>query len=386
MTASGRGSKAAASIIRSWRRHPHPLICSDCISHLTSRGAHLSGKYYSIAGTALQTDDAAPNSSLLHLQTTPPISSRSSSHAPKYTTKAGILLSRAPLLTAPQTSFEKAYFFYQKRLNERLAMPFTPYFYFKSDTPADTDRKIKARERNGVAARELGGYRAYGDEAWNDELLSSDSEAAPAEGERFGKMGMAEPKYVIERLVKDAKVRAVEGKDGAAVEVKEGEAAELGAGEVKVERPLSRFTQSDRVNDVKRLDRQLTRTLYLLVKSEDGGWGFPSGELVGRENLHQAAERIIVQAAGVNMNTWVVGKVPVGHYIKVPRYFKGDTSQLERVGEKHFFLKGRIMAGQADLTGNELGYNDFKWLTKQEVGKHVSTQYYSYVKNMLADR
>jgi large subunit ribosomal protein L46 len=104
-------------------------------------------------------------------------------------------------------------------------MPFTRYFYFKKDTPADTDWKIKARERNGVPARELGGYRAYGDESWNDELLVSELEK---EGGGKG-MGIAEPKYVAESLVKDARVRAVEGKDGAAVEV-EGE--EVGVGDV----------------------------------------------------------------------------------------------------------------------------------------------------------
>lgn len=165
-------------------------------------------------------------------------------------------------------------------------MPFTRYFYFKSDTPADTDWKIKARERNGAAARELGGYRAYGEEAWNDELLSKDAGAgAEMEGlQGGGKMGIAEPKYMIDSLVRDSKVRAVEGKDGTAVEVKEGDAV---AEEAKIERPLSRFTEADRKNDTTRLDRKLTQTLYLLVKKETGGWGFPSGELVGRENLHQ---------------------------------------------------------------------------------------------------
>jgi large subunit ribosomal protein L46 len=74
-------------------------------------------------------------------------------------------------LTKPPTAFEKSFFFYQKRLNERLVMPFSRYFYFKKDTPADTDWKIKARERGGASQRELGGYQAYGEEAWNDELL-----------------------------------------------------------------------------------------------------------------------------------------------------------------------------------------------------------------------
>lgn len=205
---------------------------------------------------------------------------------PHYTTKAGILLSRPPLLTAPQSPFEKAFYFYQKRLNERLAMPFTRYFYFKKDTPADTDWKIKAKERNWAAARELGGYRAYGEMGWNDEMLEGEA-ASAAEGVlgegKGGKMGIAEPKFVIESLVKDSRVRAIEGKDGAAVEVKEGEGP---AGE-EFERPLGRYTQSDKAGDVRRLDRKLERTLYLLVKGPEG-WRFPAGPLVGRkENLHE---------------------------------------------------------------------------------------------------
>lgn len=152
-------------------------------------------------------------------------------------------------------------------------MPFTRYFYFKKDTPADTDWKIKAKERNGVAARELGGYNAYSKEGWNDEILLKEKD-------------LVEPKYVIDTLVKDSKVRAVEGKDGMAVEVKEGEVPELGIGDTTVDGPLSRFTEADKKRDFKRLDRALSRTLYLLVKRKESGWGFPSGELDGRENLH----------------------------------------------------------------------------------------------------
>ncbi|KUJ19564.1 uncharacterized protein LY89DRAFT_642690 [Mollisia scopiformis] len=354
MTASSRGTRAAASIIRSSKR-PNLLVCSECISNRT----------YALAATALRTSSPTPDSELHHLRNIPPVST--SPESAHYRTKAGILLSRPPILTAPQTSFEKAYFFYQKRLNERLAMPFTRYFYFKKDTPADTDWKIKARERNGVAARELGGYDAYGEYGWNDEILVQEKE-------------MVEPRYVAESLVRDSIVRAVEGKDGAAVEVKEGEVGEEG----RIERPLGRFTDADRTRDVRRLDRALARTLYLLVKRKEGGWGFPSGELAGRENLHQAAERILVQTAGLNMNTWIVGHVPIGHHIIKPRYT--SDSALEKQGEKTFFMKGRIMAGQADLKDNLFGLEDFKWLTKQEVQKHVGLKYYSYVKNMMADR
>ncbi|CZT03486.1 related to mitochondrial ribosomal protein L17 [Rhynchosporium agropyri] len=411
MTASSRGSRAAASFLRTSRRS-HPHICSDCISHIRARFLPISTslptprtRSYAVAATSLKTLTPEPDSELQHLSSQKPISSTST----QYVTKAGILLSRAPLLTAPQTSFEKAFYFYQKRLNERLAMPWARYFYFKKGTPSDADRKLKEKERNGSAARELGGYRAYGDEAWHDELLSTEADAGVSEETAklgLGKMGIAEPKYLIESLVKDAKVRAVEGKDGQAVEVeiKEGEDTEGKEGvddEFRVEKPLSRFTESDRKNDLRKLDRKLARTLYLLVKNKSGVWGFPRGDLEGRENLHQAAERILVQSAGLNMNTWIIGHVPVGYHVSPPRLIaKHDTStssssssptpepelELQRPGAKTFFMKGRIMAGQADLAENHFGLTDYKWLTKEEVQKHVTTSYWAHVKNMMADK
>jgi 39S mitochondrial ribosomal protein L46 len=179
-----------------------------------------------------------------------------------YIVKSGVLLSRPPLITKALTPFERAFYFYQKRLNERLAMPFTRYFYFKKDTPADNDWKRKAKERNGSPARELGGYQPYGELGWNDEVLVGDK--------------VSEPRAMAETLVKDAVMR-VEGEEELSPE----------AVEANVERPMERWTEADKARDTKRLDRKLARTLYLLVKGESGKWGLPSGSLVGRENLHQ---------------------------------------------------------------------------------------------------
>lgn len=78
------------------------------------------------------------------------------------------------------------------------------------------------------------------------------------------------------------------------------------------------------------------------------------------------------------MNTWIVGHVPVGHTVIEHR--------LEQQGEKTFFLRGRIMAGQVQLQGNVMGLNDFKWLTKQEVEKAVTSRYFSQVRNMMSER
>ena len=84
------------------------------------------------------------------------------------------------------------------------------------------------------------------------------------------------------------------------------------------------------------------------------------------------------------MNTWIVGRVPVGHHTISPRFT--ESGSLEKQGIRTFFIKGRIMAGQADLKGNLYGLSDFKWLTTEEVKKVVASKYWSFVKGMMADR
>jgi large subunit ribosomal protein L46 len=85
------------------------------------------------------------------------------------------------------------------------------------------------------------------------------------------------------------------------------------------------------------------------------------------------------------MNTWVVGHVPAGHHVENPPK-NAQTKEITGSGVKTFFMKGRIMAGQADLSGNSLGLKDFRWLTKEETRKVVDKSYWSWVQDMLADR
>ena len=112
----------------------------------------------------------------------------------------------------------------------------------------------------------------------------------------------------------------------------------------------------------------------------------------------QAAQRTLAAACGVNMNTWFVGNHPVGHH-KAVKEMAADTAheaqeesepmseaQVLDAGFKTFFMKGRIMAGQADVKGNQLGVEDFKWLSKEEIEKEVHPQYWARVKNMLVEQ
>jgi large subunit ribosomal protein L46 len=95
------------------------------------------------------------------------------------------------------------------------------------------------------------------------------------------------------------------------------------------------------------------------------------------------------------MNTWFVGNHPVGHYVynirNKKRITQSDSSSPDSTGSslagsKTFFMKSRILAGQADLKGNEMGVEDFKWLSKEEIQKEVSPGYWGSVKNMLVEQ
>lgn len=87
------------------------------------------------------------------------------------------------------------------------------------------------------------------------------------------------------------------------------------------------------------------------------------------------------------MNTWVVGNAPIGHLNhSFPKSLKNEKKNVEELGEKVFFMKARIMAGQANLAKNVYGDTEFKWLCKAEIESLVTPQYWSSVRNMLVER
>lgn len=187
-----------------------------------------------------------------------PLASSSEAVTSSFTLKAGIVLSRPPQITRDLTPFEKAFYFYQRRLNERLALPFTRYFYFKRGTPADEDWKRKYKERT-TASRDIGKYNAYTKEAWNDELLLGAVES--------------EPDHQTEMLLRDAEVVTTTSSEGNTTK------------KVDIQRPFPRVTDADKANDQKSLNRLLQRTLYLLVQTKEGYWKFPSSHIGLEENL-----------------------------------------------------------------------------------------------------
>lgn len=87
------------------------------------------------------------------------------------------------------------------------------------------------------------------------------------------------------------------------------------------------------------------------------------------------------------MNTWVVGNMPIGH--QVFNHIKPMLNKeqgTETRGDKIFFMKARMMAGQANLKDNKYELQDFQWLDREEVQKALTPKDWTAVKNLLPER
>lgn len=84
------------------------------------------------------------------------------------------------------------------------------------------------------------------------------------------------------------------------------------------------------------------------------------------------------------MNTWFVGRHPVAYEHWDP-VFKGDkdNKEIAKRGLDVFYLRARIMAGQADLTNNEANTDAFKWLTREELQEHIHPTTFSVVEQTM---
>ena len=253
-------------------RKPH-FVCSSCLSALRQVQRASNSTSSATATTFSESHDTSPDPSEESTSADPTLAT-SASPSKTHIVKAAVLLSRAPLLTRDLTTFEKSYFLYQKRLNERLALPFTRYFYYGRNTPGEVEWKRKIKERL-TAARDIGRYVGYGKEAWNDEVVLGTAEAA-----------IADPDVIRETLVQDSEQEVKRRNEEGEEEIVK----------VTVERPMPRRTEADERTDLRSLNRAFTRTLYLLVKGPEkkgllkgqrphGEWTFPMSELREDEPL-----------------------------------------------------------------------------------------------------
>ncbi|CAG8486150.1 105_t:CDS:2 [Paraglomus brasilianum] len=254
----------------------------------------------------------------------------------RYRVVVGVVLSRCPIITRTLHPFEREYYKYQQRLEQARAAPFPVEFYFKKGSIA---------EKNWLAKESGDGEKKKSKQKKSSEsqVESSEIDTSTTYIEETGSGGDLDEKITI----------------------------------------ASRETEADRINDMTSLDRALQRTLYLIVRKprKEHAWQFPQGGVNTAEGelLHQAAKRELAEECGENMDVWFVSRKPIGYCAYDFPAGEGDVYD----GAKVFFLKAHIFAGQARVDNTEIV--EFAWVTKQEMQKYVSPQYYSYVKDMLND-
>ncbi|KAJ3526600.1 hypothetical protein NM688_g8244 [Phlebia brevispora] len=234
----------------------------------------------------------------------------------------GIVLNRHPILTRTPTKFERAYYAYESRIERALHNPFPYEFYFRPGSLLEGKFKKEERERE----RKAFGYAPPRRSKANDAVLTPDA--------------------------------------------------------VSTEEPLQimpRRSEADKKGDVKSLNRMGDRNLYLVVMNKENGkdvWKFPQTELSGEELLHEAVKRDLRSPYALNMDTWVVSRIPVGVYKPPSANPSGKDSYV-------FFYKAHILQGQVRPDGKSV--LDFAWLTKQEIQAKVDENYWHGVRDILSD-
>jgi hypothetical protein len=148
-----------------------------------------------------------------------------------------LVLNRSPILTRSPTSFERAYYAYQARIQRALHNPFPHDFYFKPGSLLESKFNLEERKRD---------RKAFGPG------FGADHPRAPGAG------------VTAQDLAKF-------GRDDD-------------------ETPAPRVHASDTNGDVKSLDRKGQRNLYLLIQQKADAsavWKFPETAVVGDELLHE---------------------------------------------------------------------------------------------------
>ncbi|WPK25147.1 hypothetical protein PUMCH_002450 [Australozyma saopauloensis] len=241
-----------------------------------------------------------------------------------------LLLLRPPVITADLPKFESQYYNYQKELWKRLMWTFPKWFYFREGTLAE--QRFRELNKNPVHNNP------------NMEFIGGRPIIKHQRDLRF-KQVLRLPKPYLEG--------------------EEGEVEGLESDKPVV--PNSRTTPADASNDTTSLERKLARTLYLVISEDQGKlWAFPNFSCENTP-LHKVAEEGLYGLGGTEINYFNVSPTPC----HVQTSDKG----------KEFFIKLRILSGSFVAQNKN---TTFKWLTSEELGEHLSKNYYEDIKHLMS--
>ncbi|NXJ62803.1 RM46 protein, partial [Rostratula benghalensis] len=144
----------------------------------------------------------------------------------------------------------------------------------------------------------------------------------------------------------------------------------------------SRITDADKNNNRTSLNRKLDSNLMLLVKQKIGNqelWLLPQVEWQPGETLRSTAERAMATFLGDHIQAKILGNAPHGVYkYKFPRVIRTE----DNIGAKVFFFKAFL---QSDDLAQAEPKQDYLWVTKDELGDYLKSEYLKKVNRFLLD-
>lgn len=250
--------------------------------------------------------------------------------APLKGIRAAVILSRTPIVTQDVGEFDRKFFNYQKELEKRLMWTFPKWYYLKKGTVAE-------REFAKVQNYPLPGRKGV----W---FPKGQPEIRHGRDRRF-KQEVVLPKPKNEEEGADSDSTAPGGITTS----------------IQLQ---SRVTEADKTNDQTSLERQLARTLYLLVK-QDGVWKFPAFSVADESKpLADVAEDGLLDLGGNKINIWTVSGTP--------------AAVLKSGPDREYLIKSHIVAGQ--FAPKDLEY---KWLNREETQELVDNTYWEKIAHLL---
>lgn len=265
--------------------------------------------------------------------------------------KAGLILSRIPIVTPDTPEFDKLFYEYQESLERRLMWTFPKWYYFKKGTVAE--REFSEAQKYPIP---------YHRGVWFPE---GSPDLKHGRDRRFAQDVILPRKDTSEDVAD----------------------ADADADIDNIGRPIKtypRITAADESNDQSSLERKLPRTLYLLIQDNNNNWKFPSFDAIEQDHqkgLHQISEDGLRTIGGDKINSWSVSNSPAA----VIKYdTAGKIIDSESPESREFLFKSHIVAGKFELQQNS-EIKQFKWLAKEEIAELVDQSYYSKIGHLLSN-
>ena len=123
------------------------------------------------------------------------------------------------------------------------------------------------------------------------------------------------------------------------------------------------------------LNREPSRSLYLLFKTDSNDWTLPITAIGSYPSLHECIQDQLGNGTWGRRDKWetsVIGRVPAVHYSSGP-----DKK------EKVFVMKAQVHSGQAAPEVDDASKKEFVWVTKEEMGTLLPREVFEQIQDAV---